>query len=189
MTIPPPPPPHLFPRYGCIFPNRSARVPPLLLLTQRPDQTARASPDNHDLHVGWEQVQRDLDARPGSHAVYHYEVVSAEGARRPLSRTVGAQAERVDGGESSSRRRNSTEGGSPPTRESCSFVYHCLQGSGRTALRLPDGTATQVDWRQGDTFAVPAWTERVHTSAAARSYLFAVNDLPLLSNLGMYRKE
>lgn len=129
-------------------------------------------------------MQRHLDAQAGSHAIYHYEVVGKEGQKRPLSRTVGAQAERVDGGGESDS-QSKTE----PIRESCSFVYHCFQGSGRTHLRLADGTATEVDWRQGDTFAVPAWTERVHQSVVGRSYLFAVNDLPLLMNLGMYRKE
>jgi gentisate 1,2-dioxygenase len=91
---------------------------------------------------------------------------------------MGGQAERID--------QNSK---SPPIRESCSFVYHCFQGQGRTTLRLADGSVQDIEWSRGDTFAVPAWTERVHKVGGERSYLFAVNDLPLLSNLGMYRKE
>lgn len=90
---------------------------------------------------------------------------------------MGGQAERVDAGTKSQ-----------PIRESCSFVYHCYEGSGKTELKLANGETKTVDWSQGDTFAVPAWTERIHV-ATASSYLFAVNDSPLLNNLGMYRRE
>lgn len=108
--------------------------------------------------------------------MYRYEI-GAEGSKQPLSRTVGAQAERVDRGCRSTA-----------SRESCSFVYHCFEGYGSTALRLANGELKTVEWSKGDTFAVPAWTEIVH-KATERSYLFAINDLPLLENLGMYRKE
>lgn len=126
-----------------------------------------------DLQIGWDEVQQDLDAQSGSHAVYYYRSPSGD----PLSRTMGGQAERVDAGTKS-----------PAIRESCSFVYHCYEGSGRSELKLANGETKTVEWSKGDTFAVPAWTERVHV-AFELSYLFAVNDSPLLNNLGMYRKE
>ena len=123
-------------------------------------------------------VQKDLDSQPGPHAIYHYGV-PGDKYRGNLSLTMVGKAERVDAGTSS-----------PPTRESCSFVYHCHSGKGSTLLRLANGGEETIEWNQGDTFVVPAWTERIHTAdGGATSYLFAVNDLPLLSNLGMYRKE
>lgn len=121
-------------------------------------------------------MQKELDSQHGTHALYIY---SMEGSKKPLSRTMGGQAERVDGGTTS-----------PPIRESCSFVYHCYEGSGRSELKLPSGEIKVVVWARGDTFAVPAWTRRVHVAdTGSSSYFFAVSDEPLLRNLGMYRKE
>ncbi|KAI0126967.1 RmlC-like cupin domain-containing protein [Xylariales sp. AK1849] len=135
------------------------------------------STDDSDLKVPWSLVQSRLDSMEGSHATYHYQV-GKEGAKRSLSLTIGAQAERIDANTAST-----------PIRESCSFVYHCYEGQGRTRLRLGDGTEKNISWSKGDTFAVPAWTERMHHATGERSYLFAVDDLPLLTSLGMYRAE
>ncbi|KAK8040157.1 hypothetical protein PG993_008568 [Apiospora rasikravindrae] len=148
------------------------------------------SEDDALLKIPWSRVQVGLNAQPGNHAIYHYTLPaytlspSSDGSistTMPLSRTVGAQAERIQAGTAS-----------PPIRESCSFVYHCFEGAGRTLLTLADGVSKEeVHWKRGDTFAVPAWTERVHEAEAgeATAYLFAVNDLPLLRNLGMYKRE
>ncbi|KAK8085958.1 RmlC-like cupin [Apiospora phragmitis] len=131
-----------------------------------------SEPSDEDalLKIPWSQVQAALDAQPGDHAIYHYTLPSYT-------------AERVRAGTASA-----------PVREACSFVYHCFEGAGRTRLRLADGVSKEeVEWRRGDTFAVPAWTEVVHEAdageAGGASYLFAVNDLPLLRNLGMYKRE
>ncbi|KAI1504168.1 RmlC-like cupin domain-containing protein [Biscogniauxia marginata] len=145
-----------------------------------PRYPSEATPDVADLCVPWSDVQESLDAAAGTHAIYRYGIGEGE-SRRPLSLTVGAQAERVDAGAAST-----------PARESCSFVYHCVEGSGRTALKLADGsTEQQVQWSKGDTFAVPAWSERTHVAddGGTRAYLFAINDEPLLRNLGMYKRE
>ncbi|KAK7919936.1 hypothetical protein PG985_007958 [Apiospora marii] len=144
------------------------------------------SEDISHLKIPWSQAQAQLDAEPGPHALWHYTLPtnlispSTTPSKIPLSLTIGGQAERVRAGTSSA-----------PLRESCSFVYHCFEGAGKTRLTLADGTTTEeVEWRRGDTFAVPAWTERVHEAAGGEDcYLFAVNDLPLLKNLGMYRRE
>ncbi|ORY54724.1 gentisate 1,2-dioxygenase [Pseudomassariella vexata] len=133
--------------------------------------------DDCELRIGWDEVRRFLDSQDGPHAIYHYQV-GREDAKRPLSLTMGGQAERVDSGSES-----------VSMRESCSYVYHCFEGRGRTTLLLANGATEVVYWARGDTFAVPAWSERVHKAEEQRSYLFAVNDLPLLTNLGMYRKE
>lgn len=127
--------------------------------------------------MAWGPVQEYLDSQDGHHATFHYRKEGSK-AGQPLSLTIGGQAERIDANSES-----------PSIRESCSFVYHCFEGSGSTTLALADGTSTEVQWSKGDTFAVPAWTARVHKGGNERSYLFAINDLPLLQNLGMYRKE
>ena len=137
----------------------------------------RLATDVSDMKVSWAYVQNYLEAQQSHHATYHYEIVK-DGVKTPLSKTIGAQAELIEAGCESA-----------PIRETCSFVYHCFEGSGSTSLRRPDGSLEQVEWSTGDTFTVPAWTERVHTGGAAKSYLFAINDVPLLRNLGMYRRE
>lgn len=141
------------------------------------DTTLRLATDVDDMKVPWAQVQKHLDAQEKPHAVYEYEIVRG-GKRAPLSTTIGAQAERIE-----------ARCESPPVRETCSFVYHCFDGSGSTTLKLANGNVEVVEWSRGDTFAVPAWTERVHTAQGATSYLFAVTDAPLIRNLGMYRRE
>ncbi|KAF7547305.1 hypothetical protein G7046_g9040 [Stylonectria norvegica] len=133
--------------------------------------------DFKDMKVSWAQVQEYFDEQESHHATYHYEIVK-EGMKTSLSQTIGAQAERIEAGYESA-----------PTRETCSFVYHCFEGSGSTFLRHANGNVQQVEWSKGDTFAVPAWTEKIHKANGAVSYLFAINDLPLLQNLGMYRRE
>ncbi|KAI1339722.1 RmlC-like cupin domain-containing protein [Xylariaceae sp. FL0016] len=96
-----------------------------------------------------------------------------------LSLTIGGHAERVDAGSRS-----------PPLRESCSFVYHCVEGCGITSLKLANGDTREVQWSTGDTFSVPAWSQsELIANGESRAYLFANNDLPLLQNLDMHKKE
>ncbi|KAK7978750.1 hypothetical protein PG988_006240 [Apiospora saccharicola] len=158
-----------------------------VILTPSWDWHDHGHEESAHLKIPWFQAQAVLDAEPDPHAIYHYTLPtnfissSTTPSKVPLSRTIGGQAERIRAGTAS-----------PAVRETCSFVYHCFEGSGRTRLTLADGTTTEtVEWKRGDTFAVPAWTERVHEASAGGedSYLFAVNDLPLLRNLGMYKRE
>ncbi|MGH7716583.1 MAG: DUF5069 domain-containing protein, partial [Vulcanimicrobiaceae bacterium] len=62
-----------------------------------------------------------------------------------------------------------------------SAVYHVVEGSGRT--RIGDGT---LEWKRGDTFAIPAWMPYVH-SADEKTYFFRFDDRPLLEAIGAYR--
>ena len=90
--------------------------------------------------------------------------------RCPLSRTIGASAERIDAGTTS-----------PERRETTSAVYHVVEGAGTT--RVGDA---QLEWKRGDTFAIPAWMPYVH-SADEKTYLFRFDDRPLLDAVGAYR--
>ena len=106
-----------------------------------------------------------------------YSYATASGAE--ISKTIGAQAERIASGATSS-----------PRRETLSFVFHVAQGHGRTRLVLADGAEKVLEWNENDTFAVPAWTAIAHTcTGEGDAYLFAFSDRPLLQSLGMYRKE
>ncbi len=88
----------------------------------------------------------------------------------PVSRTIGASAERVDAGTSS-----------PERRETASSVYHVVEGSGQSRI----GEQT-LEWQRGDTFAIPAWMPYVHT-ANEKTYFFRFDDRPLLEAVGAYR--
>ncbi|EJT78522.1 hypothetical protein GGTG_03622 [Gaeumannomyces tritici R3-111a-1] len=137
--------------------------------------------DEVDIRIPWTTARAALDGQEDTWATFRYTRRPGGAGAEPveISRTLGAQAERVDAGAASA-----------PVRETCSFVYHVYEGTGSSALRLPDGTEEVVKWGPGDTFAVPAWTERVHRAdGGVRCYLFAVNDLPMLKALGMYKKE
>jgi gentisate 1,2-dioxygenase len=122
------------------------------------------------LFVPWLTMQALLDAAGGEHSVADY----ATPLGRPVSRTLGAGAERLAAGARSGRRRTTA-----------SSVLHVYAGSGST--RVGDTTLT---WQRGDTFAVPAWTPFEHIAdASATAYLFHFDDRPLLAALGHDREE
>jgi len=133
--------------------------------TPRPRNSA-----DERLRSPWSDMQARLDAAPGSWAVCAYTTPSGA----PISRTIGAKAERIDAGTSSPRRR-----------ETASTIYHVRAGSGVT--RVGDET---LAWQRGDTFAVPAWTWFAHAAGDdGDAYLFRYDDSALLEHLGAYRSE
>lgn len=123
-----------------------------------------------NLRYPWAEMQRRLDALPGAYAVAQY--LQRIGGQ-PISRTLGAQAERIDAGTSS-----------PPRQSTQSYVYIVRSGSGRTRF----GSET-IEWTAGDTFAIPTWQEFVHESGSETVYLFAMHDRPLIDALGYYQER
>ena len=131
---------------------------------------------NSKLRFPWQAVQQQLDYHPGDHAIHHYR--KADGSH--LSSTLSAQAERVVAGK-----------GSPWSQETTSFVYHIYEGEGYSDIGGEGGrVAKKIEWKAGDTFAVPAWTRirHVSTQSAGNAYLFATNDRPMIESLGLYRR-
>lgn len=126
-------------------------------------------PAESPLRFPWQPVQAALDAQPGGFARYEYHRRNRE---RHISRVVGASAERIAGGASA-----------PLRRETAGLVYHVYAGSGRT--RVAD---TMLEWKQGDTFCIPAWNAYRH-EAAEDTYLFRFDDRPILEAIGAYRVE
>ncbi|KAH8588227.1 gentisate 1,2-dioxygenase [Bisporella sp. PMI_857] len=122
----------------------------------------------------WKAIAASLEAQTGGHRVHHY---SSKG--KHLSNTIGAQAEMIEPG-------HTTE----TLQETTSFIYHCYTGTGQTHITTPAGKQSTISWVSKDTFTVPAWSKIIHTNTSADTpaYLFAVNDIPLLQNLGLHRK-
>jgi gentisate 1,2-dioxygenase len=119
----------------------------------------------------WVEMQAKLDAAPGATAEERYRLRS-NGAE--ISATSGASALRLDVGASTA-----------PLRETASAIFHVYEGQGRS--RIGD---TVLNWKQGDTFAVPAWQTTVHENLSnERSYLFRFDDRPLMQALAAYRRD
>jgi gentisate 1,2-dioxygenase len=121
------------------------------------------------LRYPWPEMQARLDAQPGPFAYADYEHRRDSG---PISRVIGAAAERVAGRTTS-----------PQRRETAGIIYHVYEGRGITHV----GDQT-LHWEQGDTFCIPAWMPYRH-DAAVDSYLFRFDDAPGLRAIGGYRTE
>ena len=135
-------------------PYRDARFP------------SRAAGGVSRLKYPWDEMRAQLET-PEEFASAAYR---ARDSAAPVSRTIGAAAERIDAGARS-----------PARRETASAVYHVVQGEGST--RIGD---REFAWKRGDTFAIPAWMPYTH-AASAKSYLFRFDDRPLLEAIGAYR--
>ncbi|KAI1385474.1 gentisate 1,2-dioxygenase [Hypoxylon trugodes] len=120
----------------------------------------------------WKQVEASLLAQKGPYVIHHY-----TSKDQPLSTTVGAQAELIDG-------KHSTEW----IEESCSFIYHCFEGEGHTEIETSSGAKEIIYWESRDTFVVPAGSKLKHVNVADRTaFLVAFTDRPLLQNLGLMK--
>ena len=118
----------------------------------------------------WDRMQAKLDAEPGSWTRLRY--LTAEGTE--ISKTLGGSAERINAGTSSQE-----------IRETSSAVYHIYEGRGWSTI----GDKV-FQWKQGDTFCVPAWQNYQHTAASSgTAYLYRVDDQPMLKALGLYRLD
>ncbi|GCB18037.1 gentisate 1,2-dioxygenase [Aspergillus awamori] len=52
-----------------------------------------------------------------------------------------------------------------------------------------EGEALEIEWKEKDTFAVPAWCQIQHVCLPGEpAYLFAINDRPMLESLGFIRQ-
>jgi gentisate 1,2-dioxygenase len=122
----------------------------------------------------WAPVQGILDSQKTPHAVHHYK--KKDGTQ--VSTTLGVQAERL-----------SPSASSDISQDSSSFIYHCVEGKGRTTVEPPSGDKQVFEWKSRDTFAVPAWSKIQHFNGSDNepAYLIAGNDDPFLNLLGLRR--
>jgi gentisate 1,2-dioxygenase len=71
-------------------------------------------------------------------------------------------------------------------RHTGSAVYHVVNGEGFTIIN-----GQRFTWHKGDIVALPPWAlhEHANSSASADAVLFSIQDLPVLSALGLYYEE
>ena len=70
-------------------------------------------------------------------------------------------------------------------RHNSNTFYHGFEGAGAVVIE-----GQRLEWRQGDIFAVPAWTWHHHeNSAQGESILFSIDDWPAQTKLGFFMKE
>jgi gentisate 1,2-dioxygenase len=90
-----------------------------------------------------------------------------------LSRTLGAEAERLNAGCSS-----------PQRQDSASYVFHIFEGEGKTVL----ATGQVLEWSPRDTFVIPSWVSFHHECTGSETaYLFSFTEKPVLQALGFWR--
>ena len=123
-----------------------------------------------NLRYPWAEMEQHLKSEPGSYALVPYLQRIGGG---PISRTIGAHAERVDAGTAS-----------PVRQSTMSHVYVVRSGRGCTRV----GSKT-LEWEPGDTFAIPTWTPFHHEAVEGTAYLCAMHDRPLLDALGYYQER
>lgn len=130
---------------------------------------------NSKCRFPWAPVEKYLKDVQGPYAVYQY--ATEDG--KPLSPTLGGQAERIAAGSTS-----------PTVQETGSFVYHVVEGDGYSTILSPgEKTPRKIQWTGKDTFAVPAWSQISHTSTSNTDvFLFAINDRPMVTALGLRRE-
>lgn len=68
-------------------------------------------------------------------------------------------------------------------RHTHSTIYHAHKGAGYTVIN-----GVRFDWKKGDYFVVPNWAWYEHV-AAEDSYLFSVNDLPIMDRFELEQEE
>lgn len=68
-------------------------------------------------------------------------------------------------------------------RETCSRIYHVVQGTGCTVAQ-----EETLAWQAGDTFVIPGWSWSEHR-AEKDAILFVMSDEPLLRATCLYRRE
>lgn len=129
--------------------------------------------DDCEWQFPWKDVAASFEAQSGPHRFHHYKLRNGQ----PLSETLGAQAERIEVGHSTEIHQETT-----------SFIYHCYEGNGRTIITPQQGEQVTVEWASKDTWAVPAWSKIQHINEGSEpAYLFAINDRPWMTNLGLFR--
>jgi gentisate 1,2-dioxygenase len=121
----------------------------------------------------WAPVEEALNASDELWAIHDYKQPNG----KPLSNILGVRAERLHPGVVAA------------SQDSCSFIYHCYEGRGRTEVETPSGQKTTFQWTSRDTFAIPAWSKvkHVNESDTEKAYLVACHDGPFLDCLGLRR--
>jgi gentisate 1,2-dioxygenase len=130
---------------------------------------AEPAPADSHLRFPWDEMEARLEAEPGPYSFAEYVHKRTGG---PVSRVIGAAAERL-----------AKDTSSPVRRETAGVIYHVFKGAGTTTA----GSA-KLEWKKGDTFCIPSWMPYRH-EASAKTFLFRYDDRPVLEAIGAYRAE
>ncbi|CAG9939068.1 unnamed protein product [Clonostachys rosea f. rosea IK726] len=126
--------------------------------------------DESPIVFPWDKMQAKLDASSDAWVSQPY--LKKDG--REIGLIIGASAERLN-----------PKSQSPGIRETASSIYHVIEGSGYSKIN-----DTTLQWKQGDTFCVPAWHHYQHfADGDSKVYLYRFDDKPMLNALGFYRVE
>jgi len=68
-------------------------------------------------------------------------------------------------------------------RHTHSSIYHVFRGEGYSIIN-----GIRFDWKQGDYFVIPNWAWHEH-AATKDTYLFSVNDLPIMERFELEKKQ
>ncbi|KAM0257265.1 hypothetical protein ACHAQJ_004503 [Trichoderma viride] len=131
---------------------------------------------NSAARIPWRVAAEALERQKTPHALYQYHLPNGS----HLSKTISAQAERVDAGYTTLK-----------SHEVLSYIYHVYDGQGFSMVKAPnEEVAKKIDWITNDTFAIPAWSEVCHTCTmdSGAAYLFALNDRPMIESLTFLKK-
>lgn len=91
-----------------------------------------------------------------------------------VSKTLGGAAERINVGSKS-----------PEVQETTSSVYHVVSGTGYSIIN-----GEKIEWKQSDTFCIPTWAKYQQFNTGAENvYLYRVDDKPMITALGFYRRS
>lgn len=67
-------------------------------------------------------------------------------------------------------------------RHTSTAIYHVYRGAGATIIG-----GREYQWRQGDSFVVPLWSQHAH-SASTDAILLSMSDAPVMKALDLYRE-
>jgi len=144
----------------------------------RPMWQRQSSPVSPQLVYSWGQTERALhdlakvDASPFDDVAFEYTNPTTGGHVLP---TIGCCIQML-------RPNVHTRA----HRHAACAVYHVFRGQGFTIV---DGV--QIDWQEGDFFALPPWCwhEHANTSASEEAVLFHTTDMPVLESLNLYEEQ
>ena len=114
---------------------------------------------------------RDSEGSPFDDLIVEYRDPSTDG---PVMTTLSASMQMIRSGVQTLAHRHTS-----------SHVYHVVRGSGASHI-----SGERIEWRAGDTFALPTWAEHSHENPSSEdALLFSFSDEPTVAALGLLRER
>jgi gentisate 1,2-dioxygenase len=149
------------------------RTIPLVFADHYASTQYPSAPPEHESvrRYSWAEKAAALDAVAGPTAEVRY---VHRGHGGDIGATIGASALRIDAGAATA-----------PLRETSSSIINVYSGSGTVTV----GDVV-LPFRRGDILAIPAWkTVSIASDPSTPSYLFRMDDKPLVRAINAYRSD